>query len=218
MDDARASVDKYLEQHDYEAAAKAIELLPEKVHQHREIKVVEDQITRRRGAAAMYKLALRRFEIGDYPGVLSLLEPKEDEMDRALAMDPRRRRSAAACFGPPGVCRGCGAAARGHDVPPRHPLSWPGSPTAELSRGSDALSGADRCVGKQAQRCADDARQRCQAHSEKPPQWAAALDTLKVAKDDGLPAPHRGARKMAGSAFHLAERVVGRSETNRPRE
>ena len=194
-------MDKYLEQHDYEAAAKAIELLPEKVHQHREIKVVEDQITRQRGAAAMYKLALRRFEIGDYPGVLSLLEPKEDEMDKALAMDQRaddlRRRASA-------------RSAYAEGVALLHEDMTSAKASFELARITDTELSAEvkpyleQIAGWEGKR-SDVQTMLDNAASlvaQNPPRWAAAFATLKEAKDVDSPLRTVALEKwLAGTRF-----------------
>lgn len=78
VEEARTEVEKLLRNHDPIGASQHIELLSEEERQQPAIKALQGQIARARGAETTYQLAQKRFQAGDWQGVLDLLDPKGD--------------------------------------------------------------------------------------------------------------------------------------------
>lgn len=78
VEEARAEVERLLQKRDYIGASQHIELLSEEVRQQSAIKALQGQIARARGAETTFQLAQKRFQAGDWQGVLDLLDPKGD--------------------------------------------------------------------------------------------------------------------------------------------
>ncbi len=103
VEEARKEVERFLQRRDYMGASQQIELLSEEVREHPAIKALQGQIARARGAETTFQLAQKRFQAGDWQGVLDLLDPQaegggnaavvqlDERMERLLTQAAARR-------------------------------------------------------------------------------------------------------------------------------